>query len=71
MGKYVYRDNKNNVFRISRRINGKQLNFGTYPTQEEANLAVELYEKHGWNKENNWAIKAQVKEIMGDSYGAS
>lgn len=64
MAKYCYWNEKNKVYHIRRRINGKNINFGTYPTEEEAALAVELYAKSGWNKEDNWAIKAKVKEIF-------
>ena len=75
MAKYCYWDTKNKVYHIRRRINGKNINFGTYPTEEEAALAVELYEKCGWKKEDNWRIKAEVKEIfrnrMGLKNGAS
>ena len=67
MVKYCYWDEKNKCFHVRRRINGTNINFGTYPNEEEAALAVELYSKQGWNKENNWAIKAQVKEIIRNS----
>ena len=36
----------------------------TNVTEEEAALAVELFEKTGWNKKDNWKIKAKVKEIL-------
>lgn len=75
MAKYCYWDGKNKVFQIRRRIQGKTLNFGTYPNEEEAALAVEFFEKNGWNKEDNWKIKAKVKEIFrnkrGNTNGAS
>ena len=64
MAKYCYWDKKNKVFHVRRRIQGKMLNFGTYRTEEEAALAVELFEKTGWNKKDNWKIKAKVKEIL-------
>lgn len=64
MAKYCYWDEKNKVYRIRRRIKGKLTHFGTYPNEKEAALAVELYEKTGWNKKDNWKIKAKVKEII-------
>ena len=75
MAKYCYYDSKNKVYHIRKRINGKQQFFGTYPNEEEASLAVKLFEKTGWKKEDNWAIKAKVKEIFrnkeADKNGAS
>ena len=64
MAKYCYWDGKNKCFYVRRRIKGALINFGTYPNEEEAALAVELFEKTGWNKEDNWKIKAEVKEIF-------
>lgn len=64
MTKYVYWDEKNKVFKIRRQIKGKTLYFGSYAKEKEAALAVELFEKNGWNKKDNWKIKAKVKEIM-------
>jgi len=64
MVKYVYYDSRNEVWRVSKRINGKQTLFGTYNTEEEAALAAELFEKTGWHKEDNWVIKAEVKEKL-------
>lgn len=69
MAKYCYYDSRNKVWHIRRRIKGKQLFFGTYPTEEEAALAVKFFEKNGWKKEDNWRIKAEVKEIFRNRRG--
>ena len=50
-------------FRVRKRINGKQYSFGTYPTEEAAKLAVKLFMENGWNPEDNWRIRAEVREL--------
>lgn len=62
--KYYYFDKFNNIFRITK----KHVHYGTYKTEEAARLAVQLFEKYGWNREDNWRVKAEVKEILGDRY---
>ena len=62
--KYYYFDKYWNNFRIVK----NRVYFGTYKTEEAARLAVWLYEKYGWDKENNWRVKAEVNEILGDGY---
>ena len=66
--KYSYYDRRNNMFTIARTINGRRVYFGTYKSEEAARLAVSLFEKYGWNKEYNWRVKAEVKEILGERY---
>lgn len=61
---YCYHDKTRGIYRITKRVNGKQKHFGCYTNKEEAELAVELFEKTGWNPEDNWAIKAKAKEIL-------
>lgn len=66
--KHCYYDDKKKLYTIKKRSNGKTEFFGSYKTIEEATLAVELFEKSGWHKEDNWVIRAEVKEkINGDA----
>ena len=51
---------------IEKRINNRKHFFGYYKTEEQVKLAVELFNKYGWNKENNWRVKAEVREKIGD-----
>lgn len=60
--KHCYYNNKTKLYEITKSINGKLEFFGSYKTIEEAKLAVELFEKTGWHKEDNWAVRAEVKE---------
>lgn len=38
--------------------------FGNFATEEEAKTAVKLHKKYGWNIENRWKVRAEVKEIF-------
>lgn len=62
--KYYYFLENKGVYVISKNINGLQTYLGYYKTEKAAKLAVELYKKYGWDKKNNWKIKAEVKEIL-------
>ena len=62
--KYYYFSKRQGRWLVQRKFNGKHVNFGQYSTEEEAKMAVELFHKYGWNKENNWRVKAEVKKIF-------
>ena len=62
--KYYFQDPKNGLFNIRKRINGKTEHFGAYKKEEEAKLAIQIFKKTGWHKEDRWVVKAEVKEIM-------
>lgn len=62
--KYSYYDGNKKLWYIRRRIKGKNINFGTYKTREEATRAVEIYNQIGWDPVKNWAVKAKVKEEL-------
>ena len=62
--KHCYYDSKKKRYHINKTINGKTEFFGSYKNIEEAKLAVELFEKSGWHKEDNWVIRAEVKEKL-------
>lgn len=49
-------------------INGEKHYLGEYKTEKAAALAVSLFEKYGWTPENNWRVKYEVKQILGDEY---
>ena len=65
--KHYHYDSQKEKFVVSRRINGKKLFFGYYKTERAAKLAVKLFQQYGWNKSNNWLVKAKVKEQLGES----
>ena len=60
-GKYYY-VNSEGKFVIKRMFDNKLKYFGTYPTEEQAKLAVEIFELIGWNTDYLWNVKAQVLE---------
>lgn len=62
---YVY-DTHQELYFVRKRINGKTEHFGSFKTEQQAKLAVELYNKTGWHKEDSWAIRAEVHEQLGD-----
>ena len=63
--KHCYYDEKKKLYNIKKTINNKTEFFGAYKNIEEAKLAVKLFEKTGWHKEDNWIIRAEVKEQIG------
>ena len=71
MAKYYYWNAANKMWTINKRINGQMHFFGYYKTEKAAQLAVKLYQKYGWKKENNWRIKHEVKQIIGGKNGSS
>lgn len=50
MAKYYSYDNIWKRYRISRRINGKRISYGTYATEEEAAAVVSELEKVDWDR---------------------
>ena len=66
MVKYCYYSERDDLYYIKRHIDGLTYCFGTYKTKEAAELAVELFEKYGWDPKDNWKVKSEVKEILGD-----
>ena len=62
--KYYFKDSKNGLFHIRKRIGQKTEHFGAYKKEEEAKLAIQIFKKTGWHKEDRWVVKAEVKEIM-------
>lgn len=47
-------------------VRKNKIDYGRFNTEEEAQIAVELYQKYGWEKENRWKVKAEIKEIGGN-----
>ena len=62
--KYYYWHEGRQCFVIYRRIKGKTNFFGYYKTEKAVQLAVKLFHKYGWKKENNWRIKHEVKQTL-------
>lgn len=65
---YYYHRKKDDMWVIQRIINGDKPYLGEYKTEKAAALAVSLFEKYGWAPENNWRVKYEVKQILGDEY---
>ena len=64
--KNYWHDKRRDVYIIVKTVNGKRKNFGQYKSEKEVKLAVELFEKYGWNKEDVWRVKFYVTKILGD-----
>ncbi len=62
--KNYWHDKRRDVYIISKTFNKKRKDFGQYKSEKEVKLAVELFEKYGWNKEDVWRVKAEVNEIL-------
>lgn len=62
--KYYWWSESKQLWVISKKINGTNKYFGYYKTEKAAKLAVELFKKYGWNKENIWRVKYEVKELL-------
>lgn len=60
MAKYYYR----NVvgFYVRKRIGGKDVSFGNYPSEQTAQRMVEELEKVDWDKEKYPAIRIQLRK---------
>lgn len=69
--KHIRYNETKKLYQIRKTINNKNEFFGSYKNLEEAKLAVELLEKTGWHKEDDWAIRAEVKEQMEAKQNAS
>lgn len=48
--RYIYMSPKGNFY-ISKKINQKDVNFGTYDFEEDAKVIVEKLKDYGWNKD--------------------
>lgn len=48
--RYIYMSPKGNFY-ISKKINQKDVNFGTYDSEEHAEVIVEKLKGYGWNKD--------------------
>ena len=48
--KYIRTDKRYNTFFISKKVNGKETNFGSYSSLEEAIKWRDYFEKKGWGK---------------------
>ena len=64
--KYYHYNRSNKRYIVSKSIDGSQTYLGYYKTEEQAKLAVELYKKYGWSKENNWKVKYEVRKAFGE-----
>ena len=64
--KYYVQDPRTGYFNIRKTINGKIEHLGSYKHEEEAKLAVSLFKKTGWHKEDSWAIRAEVRDRIGE-----
>lgn len=62
--KYYFQDPKTGLFNIRKRIKGKTEHFGAYKKEEEAKLAIELFKKTGWHKEDRWIVKEAVYDKL-------
>lgn len=60
MPKYYSYDNIWKRYRVAKTINGKRLSFGTYATEEEAQLVVEELKKHDWDREKLQSIRESL-----------
>lgn len=60
--KYYFYNQSKNCFIVSKRIRGKTNFFGYFKTEEAAKLAVKLFQKYGWDKENKWKVRYEVKK---------
>lgn len=63
--KYYYKT-PNGKFRIMKKINGKEVNFGSYPTEEEAKNQVQKFIENGWNRDLVHNKRIRVIEDMRD-----
>ena len=48
--KYIHKDKRCNSFFISKKVNGKETNFGSYSSLKEAKKWRDYFEKKGWGK---------------------
>lgn len=61
--KYYYYNERQGLWIVQKRIGSNLIMFGTYKSEKEAALAVELFNQYGWKKENIWKVKAEAKEL--------
>lgn len=61
--KYYYYNERQGFWIVQKRIGSNLIMFGTYKSEKEAALAVELFNQYGWNKKYIWRVKAEVKEM--------
>ena len=64
MVKNIYYDSTKDMYKVSKKINGKMVHFGQFKNKEDAILAKNMFEENGWKVEDNWKIRAQVREII-------
>ena len=64
MIKHYYYDKIWKKYIIRKRINGKRINYGSYPTEQEAKLIVSELIKNNWDKTKLPEIKAKVKNDL-------
>lgn len=66
--RYYYHRKKDDVYIIQKMIDGEKPYLGEYKTEKAAVLAVSLFEKYGWDPRNNWRVKYEVKQMLGEDY---
>jgi len=64
MTKHYYYDKIWERYRIRKNINGKRVNYGSYPTEQEVKLIVSELIKNNWDKTKLPEIKAKVKNDL-------
>lgn len=60
--KYYSLNKKQGVYKITRKLRGKQNHFITVQTEEMAKFCVELFHKYGWSKKNIPYVRARMME---------
>jgi len=65
-----YQKTKNGNFKVVKTVNGVTKHFGTYKTEEQVKLAVELLKSLNWDINYSWSVKAQVLEEFGGNLNA-
>lgn len=64
MAKHYYYDKIWKRYRITKRINGKRINYGSYPSEKEAQSIVNELIKNDWDKSKLSEIKEKVKHDL-------
>ena len=61
--KYYSFHSTRGVYIVERTLRkGTKSFFGYFKTEDGASLAVQLFNKYGWDKKNMWRVKYEVKQ---------
>lgn len=58
--KYYYLNHKGR-WRVQKNINKRVISYGTYATEEEAKWVVEKLKECGWDKNQFWKIRYELR----------